>query len=626
MEDKYYTIGMAGHIDHGKTSLTKALTNIDTDRLKEEKERSISIELGYAPLYTKDGSHVSIVDVPGHERFIRQMIAGVAGIDLVIIVIAADEGVMPQTKEHLEILEFLGIKHAIIAVTKIDQVDQEMLDFVRLDINETLESTIFNDVTMHYVDSVSGKGIEDLKESVFEYLQRIENRDQYGSFRMPIDQVFTVQGQGTIARGTVYEGMVKKASPLMILPSEKKVRARNIQVHNQDEESAQAGQRTAINLSGVDRDEVQRGDVLVASDHFLVTNTIDVSIQFVHHLMFAVKQRMPVKIHVGTSEVMGKIVFFDRNVVQEKAGEVLCQLRLDKEIVVCRGDRFILRRPTPVETIGGGWIIDPKGEKYRFGNETVSMLQKKKEGTPADLVKDALSANVLLSLDEIVQVTSLDMQEVKEIVDGDDFVSLKNGQFSLKKLEEDAMNMVMEQMENYHQSFPMRLGINKVELTQSVKANYPNAFIDHTIDILMKNGQLEKVNPYISKTNFQPHLPEKWKKRMEEVITNLEKDGLSVRNWEEYVNNSPFTKREASELKAFLLQTNQAYRLTEDLMIHKRSFDHAVKKLREQTGDSFNLKQAKDVWNVSRKFLIPLLELLDYLKITKRVDNERHWL
>ncbi|WP_318036033.1 selenocysteine-specific translation elongation factor [Halobacillus shinanisalinarum] len=352
MDDTYFTIGMAGHIDHGKTTLTKALSNVDTDRLKEEKERSISIELGYAPLQIAAGVNLSIVDVPGHERFIRQMIAGVAGIDLVVLVIAADEGVMPQTKEHLEILEFLGVEHCIVAISKIDRVDDELLELVTEDIKEGLAGTIFHEAPFVYVDGVSGKGIDNLKQTLLSELESVESRDAYGSFRLPVDQVFTVQGQGTIVRGTIYEGVVQKGSHLRLLPNDYKVRARQIQVHHKDQEQALAGQRTAVNLGGIAREDISRGDVLVASDHFLVTEKIDVSLRFVDELTTPVKQRMPVKIHVGTSEVMGRIVFFDRNEVNKTSEEVLCQIQLNEEVVVRRGDRFILRRPTPIETIG----------------------------------------------------------------------------------------------------------------------------------------------------------------------------------------------------------------------------------------------------------------------------------
>ncbi|WP_226037328.1 selenocysteine-specific translation elongation factor [Aquibacillus saliphilus] len=629
MESTYYTIGMAGHIDHGKTTLTKALTNVETDRLKEEMERNISIEVGYAPLHTEDGTHVSIVDVPGHERFIRQMIAGVAGIDLVVLVVAADEGVMPQTEEHLEILEFLGVKRCIVAITKVDRVDEEMLEIVTLDISETLSKTSFDNSSMIYVDSVSGKGVDQLKETIYRELQSVEYRDRYGSFRLPIDQVFTVQGQGTIVRGTVYEGVVMSGSQLFVLPSNKKVKARNIQVHHQDTEEARAGQRAAINISGIERDEIKRGDVLVASDHFIVTDTVDVALRFVGDLRTAVKQRAPVKLHVGTSEVMGRIVFFDRNLVLDTDEEVLCQIRLNNQIVVRRGDRFILRRPTPVETIGGGWIIDPKGNKYRFGEETIIMLDKKKEGTPEDLVKDVLKTDMVVNLAQIIQATSLDPEQVLTLVNNaiteNEMVQLPSEKYALASEVAKIKDKIVNQLSDYHQQFPMRQGIDKAELIQSLKSDFPKKLIEFTVQQLVDKRILNQTGKYVSDIHFDPHLPKRWKVRMEEVITRLKEDGIAVKKWEDYLTNTPFSKDEAVELRTYLLQMNQAYRLTDDMLVHKQAFDHAIKQLRSKTGKSFDLKEAKDIWEVSRKYLIPSLELLDQLSLTERIEGERRW-
>lgn len=629
MESSYYTIGMAGHIDHGKTTLTKALTNVETDRLKEEKERSISIELGYAPLHTEDGVHVSIVDVPGHERFIRQMIAGVAGIDLVILVIAADEGVMPQTKEHLEILSFLGIKRCMVAISKIDRVEEELLELVEEEIAEVLESTPFKDAQLVRVDSVSGKGIDNLKKAISDELKGLEQRDKYGSYRLPIDQVFTVQGQGTIVRGTVYEGVVQKGSHLKILPSDKRVRARSIQVHHQDVEEARAGQRTAINLGGISKEEVKRGDVLVASDHFLVTNVIDIALRFVDDLDFPVKQRTPVKIHIGTSEVMGKIIFFDRNVVESTDEEVLCQIRLEENIVVRRGDRFIIRRPTPAETIGGGWVIDPKGQKYKFGKETINMLQSKKEGSPEDLVADALKIKQVTSKKQLIQDTSLDEESLNKIIENalqeDWITSLPGDKLVLTKEINRLESEIMEELQDYHSENAMKVGKNKAELTQTLKNNYSKEIIDYVLNDMLENEKLASAGPLIRISTFEPHLPSQWKKRMEEIIDELEKDGLEVSKWENYLEKSSVPKNESVDLDHYLIHSGRAYRLTEEMLIHHKAYENAVLQLKDKTGESFDLKEAKEALDVTRKYLIPFLELLDEHAVTKRVESERRW-
>ncbi len=629
MDDTYYTIGMAGHIDHGKTTLTKALTDVDTDRLKEEKERNISIEAGYAPLHTEDGTHVSIVDVPGHERFIRQMIAGVAGIDLVVLVVAADEGVMPQTKEHLEILQFLGIKRCIVAITKIDRVDEELQELVGSDIKEALTGTIFSDAEMVFVDGVSGKGVEELRLTIFSALKQVEFRDRFGSFRLPIDQVFTVQGQGTIARGTIYEGVVRQGTPLTILPAGKIVRARNIQVHHKDVQEARAGQRTAINVTGVDREEINRGDVLVASNHFLVSKTIDVAMRLVDGMRHPIKQRAPVKLHIGTSEVMGKIVFFDRNEAQKSPDEILCQLRLDEEVVVRRGDRFIIRRPTPVETIGGGWVIDPKGEKYRFGAKTIKMLEQKKEGTPEDLISTVLHEHTLLNEQQIIQFTSLDKSVVLEAlnrgIQAERFIRTGKN-FVLTNTFDKGKESLVEFLESYQQQNPMRPGINKAELRQHFRDTFPKPFIDFVITEMVEQKMVKQQEQYLATADFHQHLPPRWKARLEEIIEQLKADGLQIRKWEEYFVGSPLPEEMGGEFKNYLLQTGQAYALTEEMLIDRQVFLDAVEKLRRHTDETFGLQDVKEVWNISRKYMIPLLELLDQWEWTIREDGSRRWL
>ncbi|MEW8987672.1 MAG: selenocysteine-specific translation elongation factor, partial [Bacillus sp. (in: firmicutes)] len=380
------------------------------------------IELGFAPLYESENIQISVIDVPGHERFIRQMIAGVAGIDLVVLVVAADEGVMPQTKEHLEILGFLGIQSGIVAITKMDKVDEEFSELVKDDIYEELKGTVFENSPYVLVDSLSHKGIDELKLQIIKTLEQQDVRDTKGPFRLPIDQVFTVKGQGKVVRGTLYEGSVEEGQLLTIMPRGIEVRARQLQVHHEPAKQAFAGQRVAINISNVSKEDIERGDVLVSSEHFNITRTVDVAIHMVEDLEYLVKQRMPIKCHIGTAEVMGRIVFFDRNELKADSGEILCQLRLEEEIVTKRGDRFILRRPSPQETIGGGWVIDPKGEKYRFGHQTIEELAKKKEGSPTERLTAALIEAKSLSIDELIKRTSLDQEEFSLALAGEEFI------------------------------------------------------------------------------------------------------------------------------------------------------------------------------------------------------------
>ncbi|WP_088006904.1 selenocysteine-specific translation elongation factor [Indiicoccus explosivorum] len=629
MADTYYTIGMAGHIDHGKTALTKALTQVDTDRLKEERERGISIEAGYAPLETADGTHVSIIDVPGHERFIRQMIAGVAGIDLVVLVVAADEGVMPQTEEHLDILQFLGVSRCIMAVTKIDRVDDEMLELVTEDIQDRLAGTIFDGAPYVFTDSISGEGVEDLRQEIFRQLKDVKFRDSFGSFRLPIDQVFSVQGQGTVVRGTVYEGAVAKGSQLTVLPSGVPVKARQIQVHHQEQPDARAGQRAAINLGGADRETVRRGDVLVASDHFLVTDTIDVSLKTIREPFTPLKQRAPVKVHVGTSEVMGKIVLFDRNELEQGEEEVLCQIRLDEPVVVRRGDRFVLRRPTPVETLAGGWVIEPNGGKYRFGEETIRLLAGKREGTPEDLIRAALDKQPVLSLKELIQQTSLSepaaAKAAEEGLGAGWLTAPSSGKFVLTRTLKEAAGAIEEMAAETHTRSPMRPGVPKAELLQTVSSRFPKPVTEAALNELMGQGKVRQNGQYVALADFEPHMPEKWKTRMGHVLSRLERDGIEVGKWSDYADEEGLPEQLAAEFAGFLTETGQAFRLTPELIVHRSAYEQALSDLQAGTEETFALKEAKDALGLSRKYLIPFLELLDQQKVTIRQGEERKW-
>lgn len=622
---RYFTIGMAGHIDHGKTTLTKALTNVDTDRLKEEKERQISIELGFAPLYEDEEVQISVVDVPGHERFIRQMIAGVAGIDLVILVVAADEGVMPQTKEHLEILDFLGIRNGIIAITKIDRVEEEFIDLVKEEILEELKGTVFDNVPFVLTDSLSHKGIDELKHLIICTLKEQETRNVKGAFRLPIDQVFTVKGQGTVVRGTVYEGKVEEGQSLKILPKGLEVRARQVQVHHQPAEAAFAGQRAAINLSGVSKEELERGQVLVSSEHFSVTKTIDVAVRMVEDLEHLVKQRMQIKCHIGTAEVMGRIVFFDRNELKGTEGEILCQLRLDEEVVIKRGDRFILRRPSPQETIGGGWVIDPNGEKYRFGFETIEELSKKKEGSPKERIQAALTEGKSLTISELMSRTSLDETTIKEVLAGGDFLNINGKEYTLLAVREIAQEEIYDRLHEFHLENPMKQGLNKAELMQVMQNAYPKVLVEFVIGLGIESGIFRRKGQFLLNTDFIPHVPKNWQKRTENMLKDLKNDGLKVKHFDDYYTLAEIPESLKGDLKRFLEEQELIVPLDGQFYWHGDHFREAVDRLKKTTDINFEVGEAKEILGLSRKYMIPFLERLDAMGITSRVENKRVW-
>jgi selenocysteine-specific elongation factor len=625
LDKRYFTIGMAGHIDHGKTSLTKALTNVDTDRLKEEKERQISIELGFAPLYEDQEIQISVIDVPGHERFIRQMIAGVAGIDLVVLVVAADEGVMPQTREHLDILKFLGVKNGIIAITKIDRVDEEFTELVKDEILEELAGSVFEDSPFVLVDSLSKKGIEVMKELIIHTLKEREMRDAKGAFRLPIDQVFTVKGQGTVVRGTVYEGSVEEGQVLTIMPKGLEVKARQLQVHHKPAQKAYAGQRTAINLSNVSKEDLERGDVLVSSEHFNVTKTLDVAIRVVEDLDHLVKQRMPVKLHIGTAEVMGRIVFFDRNELKEENGEILCQLRLEEEILTKRGDRFILRRPSPQETIGGGWVIDPRGNKYRFGNQTIDELEKKRVGSPKERITAALYEAKSLPLNELIKRTALDEETLTEFLEDSEFVLYNGKEYTLQMLINSIEEDIYDRLQEFHLEYSMKTGVNKAVLLQNMVKRFPKTLLDFVVENGISNGVFIRKEQFVLLASFVPHVPKSWQKRTENMLEDLRKDGRKVRYYKEYFAASGIPDSLEPDLRRYLEDQGLVVHLDEQFAYHGEVFNDAVSKLRSGTGGEFEVGDAKDILDLSRKYMIPFLERLDSKGLTKRVENKRVW-
>jgi len=623
---RYFTIGMAGHIDHGKTSLTKALTGVSTDSLKEEQIRRISIEPGFAQFIKEEDLEVSIIDVPGHENFIRQMIAGVAGIDLVTLVIAADEGIMPQTKEHLDILSLLGINKGIVVITKINQADEELLEIILDDIKKTLSDTFLKDAPLFLVDSLSQEGIPELKNALKEILVNMPKKQSNQPFRLPIDHVFTIKGQGTIARGTIYNGNVSIQQDLTLLPSDETVRVRQIQRHQEQAETAFEGQRAALNLGGVSHQDISRGDVLVENDFYSVTKRIDIAFQSLDSINHIIKQRQAIKLHIATQEVMGNIIFYDRNEIsQTDTGIVLCQIQVNQPIVVARGDHFIVRRPTPTETIGGGWVIDPLASKHPFGPQTIKELKLKATGTPKDRLISLITEQSVLTKNEILKELAISDTEWEDLKTT--LLKIDTEHYTLKSIIEQINKAVLALIKNYHEMFPMRQGINKAEILSDLKTTYPVILLEFTLDRLNHEDHIKIIEQYISLSNITPTLPNEWKKRLETIEEALINQGMEVIKWEDLIKPHNIPPTIQKEYYYYLLHTKRAYIFDEDRLISNKAVEKAYELLKEYTNaKAFTLQTAREALNLSRKNLVPLLELLDELNFTKRSDNTRFWL
>ncbi|MFV9510861.1 selenocysteine-specific translation elongation factor [Tepidibacillus sp. LV47] len=624
---KHYIVGTAGHIDHGKTTLSKALTGVNTDRLKEERERNISIELGFAPFMLPNGDQVSLIDVPGHEKFIRHMVAGVGGIDLVLLVIAADEGIMPQTKEHLQILELLGIEHGIIVLTKKDLVDEDFLELVKEDIKEILSDTILKNAPILAVSSTTHEGIDELKLLIQEMLSQIPERTSTGFFRMPIDRVFTLKGIGTVVTGTVYSGTIEVGQELEIQPSNHKVRVRSLQVHSQSVDKAFAGQRVAINLTGIEVEDLQRGDSVVTPGQWEPSQRVDVELHLLNEIDFALKQNSEVKFHIGTTEVMGTVLFYDRK--EALPGEtVYCQIKLEEPIISSRKERFIIRRPSPSTTIGGGSIIDPNAKKHKYRQETIDLLKQKSKGTLDELILQQLqsSSHVFLTLQELSTLLILPKNEIEvglsKLTDQLQIIEFQSGsqdpfyaaRTQLEKLEK----QIVSTLETYHKTFPLRLGYPKAEFMKQFMEKLKPKMAQNVFDYWEEKHLLMVKEEFVALPTFKPQLPPTLQEQANQLEQKLIEQGFTPDSWDDLTKEVKLNEKEKNELYNFLLNQGKILKLTDKHVIHHETFEKLKKIITDflRNEQKITIQQAKEQLNVSRKYLVPLMELLDQEKVT----------
>ncbi len=621
----HYIIGTAGHIDHGKTTLSKALTGKDTDRLKEEKERSISIELGFAPFKLPNGNQVSLIDVPGHEKFIRHMVAGVGGIDLVLLVIAADEGIMPQTKEHIEIIKLLGIQHGIIVITKSDLVDQEFLDLSYEEIKEFVSETSLKSVPIIPVSSYNHQGIDQLKKMIQEELQKIPERPSAGFFRMPIDRVFTLKGIGTVITGTVYSGEIENGQELSIMPSNIPVRVRSLQVHDESVDKAYAGQRVAINIAGADVSDINRGDSIASKGQWIPSTRIDIELNILKDLDFELKQNSEVKFLIGTSEVTGTILLYDRK--EALPGDtVFCQIKLMKTIISSRKERFIIRRPSPTTTIGGGTVIEPNAQRHKYKHTTIEHLKQRSEGTLEEILlsqlisnKDILSSLQELSNDLIIPKDELE-KELKKLVEKDKVIHFypSNPHYAEKLVFKQLESNIFKHLTDYHASYPLRLGQPKAEFIKQFFKNIKPKIIQDVIQYWQQKEFFKTNEEFISLFQFVPTLPQKLQGKIDRLEANLLEQGFAPDDWESLATQFRLTEKEKIESYNFLLSMGRILKLTDKIVIHEKAFTKLKGLVTEflLKEGQMTLQQAKELIQVSRKYLVPLMELLDQEKVT----------
>ena len=623
---KNVILGTAGHIDHGKTTLIKALTGRETDNLKEEKQRGISINLGFTYFDLPSKKRVGIVDVPGHEKFIKNMLAGACGIDIVLLVIAADEGVMPQTIEHLDILNYLDVKRGIIVLTKCDLVDEEFIELVKDDIREKTKRLFIEGAPIVEVDSVSRRGLDKLVQKIDEISEDIEEKKTDAPSRMSIDRVFSLKGFGTIVTGTLIEGKISVDDEMTIYPSEKKVKVRNLQVHGCDVKTAYAGQRTAINLSNIKVSEIQRGDVIAQTGSVEESMMIDVNISLVEHCKKSLKHWDRIRIFHGTKQILCRIVPLNEDEIQY--GESgYAQLRLEEKIVAKKGDRFIIRSYSPMDTIGGGVIIDTAPKKHKIYDESViEALKIKEKGELKDILEEYLKLNLsnYITLKELVSYTGEKEEYVKEglnaLIDENKVFCVNKYYLHIshyQKLKE----RVIDILTKYHKQYRLRNGILKEELRSKVDNSLKVKDMDVILNKMAEEKDIKVQDNLVSNYDFEVKFNQKQLSIKKEIEDKSRKNGLnSLMTKDDICNKNKFYEEVLEALTGETIQ-----KLDDAYYIDKKVYENVKKDLLEYLNKNkeITVAQFRDITKSNRKISIVMLEHFDRNRITKRVEDKR---
>jgi len=495
----YCIAGTAGHIDHGKTALIKSLTGMDTDRLKEEIERGISIDLGFAYLDLDNGLRCGIIDVPGHERFVRNMVAGSVGIDIVMLVVAANEGVMPQTAEHVDILKFLGIKKGIIVITKTDLATDSQIKNTEEEIKELVEGTFLESAPLMYFSAVTGRGRKELLEKINELGRNMEKRDEKAPVLMPVDRVFTISGFGTVVTGTLQKGTIKTGDNLEILPRKMDVRVRNIQVHNETADVAYAGQRVAVNLTGVNKEDLRRGNWLAEKNVYTPARIIDVYFKLLPERSVNLKNRTRIRLHLGTDEIIGRVSFLEEESMEPGKSQA-AQFILEKEVVPSYGDSFVVRSYSPVATIGGGKILCGASKKHKFKNqEIITYLDQLNKGKEGDRLEHEILQNPFQPYNKIKQKGEGD--NLKKLIDSGKILNIQNYLIHAKNLEE-IEEEILRILEEFHRINPLRIGATALEIKKFVtEVKYKQNLTGKTLNEIL-NGMTLKEKLIVKKSRY----------------------------------------------------------------------------------------------------------------------------
>jgi selenocysteine-specific elongation factor len=632
-------VGTAGHIDHGKTALVRRLTGVDTDRLPEEKQRGISIDLGFAPLVTPGGIRVGLVDVPGHERFVKNMLAGVGGIDLVLLVIAADEGVMPQTREHLAIVKLLGISRGIVVLTKRDLVEADWVEMVKRDVRPLLAGTALADAPMIEFSAVTGAGSDALLAEMDRQLGALANRAADEPARLPVDRVFTVEGFGTVVTGTLWRGRVATGDLLDLMPSATQVRVRRVQVHGHTVDAAFAGQRTAISLAGVERSAVERGDWLVAPGSLRPSNILDVRFELLGDYPKPWPLETRVRFHLGASEIIGRLVLLEggaadageansaRRGVLAPGTSALAQLRLERPTVAARGDRFVIRSYSPSRTIGGGVVIEPLATKRRRRAAGIEQLEVHESGSLearlleklATFEKPAATAALAQSVGESEAAVGT---ALAALATGAEVAAPTEGRWLSIERWNAGRDAVSNAVSDYVANHPARYGVMKGELKRDLRAMMDAALFDAAFTSLVEERVLEQRGEHVRPADSPWSPPAEMLAMLERLEAELEAAGYLVPEAPAWQAKLGAAASEVVALGAFL---GRLVRVSQELTYTSRQMEELRAKLAAHFASKPGLTVAdfRDLTGASRKFAVPLLEHSDRVGWTMRVGDER---
>ena len=630
---QHFVLGTAGHVDHGKTSLIKALTGTDTDRLKEEKERGITIELGFASLSLPSGRTLGIVDVPGHEKFVKHMVAGAAGIDMVLMVIAADEGVMPQTKEHLQICSLLGITAGVVALTKTDLVEKDWLELVHSDVTDYLKDTFLAGAPVIPVSAAAGAGIPRLLACLDEVAGHLQERTDDGIFRLPVDRIFTMKGFGTVVTGTLISDRIGVGEEVQILPANISARIRGIQVHGHTAETAFSGQRSAVNLQGIEKSTLGRGNVLVRPETVRPTKRLDVFLEYLDSNTRKLKNRTLVRLHTGTTEIMARVILLEAD--ELAPGERgFAQFILSQEDVVVAGDHFVLRSYSPVTTIGGGRILDPLPGKHKRKNEKIlAGLHTLKDGSLMDKIAVVLERAGYggIRIRDLAFRLGVHAKKIREALEkmfsnrqaillaGDDAAVLSP--ILHTQLEEALLNGLAA----YHKNNPLKAGISKEELKSALPPAVSTRLFNMVIAALVKKGTIAGDKDSVRLASHSVKLAGDEDDLRRSIASVYARAGLTPPSLGEVYEKFGHNKTMAQNIVQLMIKDGELVKINEDLcftrpVMEKLREDYKARLIKDGKATPATFK---DLTGLSRKYIIPLMEYFDSTKLTVRVEDHR---